>query len=276
MGSRVVPARVFTPPVLTAIYLHIHGGGWCLGSARFQDERLWRIASDAQVAVVSIEYRLAPEHPHPAGFEDCSAAASWLVESCVEEFGVDRILIGGESAGAHLTALTLIALRERSQIARICGANLVCGIYDLSMTPSQRHWGPDPLVLSTPILAATYGRYVPGLSDDERRDPTVSPLYADLEGLPPALFTVGDADPLLDDTIFMAGRWQSAGNRTTLDVYPEAAHGFVGKPLALAGIAHERVTAWMRSVVDEHGLADERANESRCLPSRADGAHVRV
>jgi acetyl esterase/lipase len=234
---------------VNGVYLHIHGGGWCLGSARYQDERLWTIACDVQVAVISIEYRLAPEYPHPSGFEDCRNVASWLAQSCVDEFGADRILIGGESAGAHLTALTLLALRDRGEIHRIRGANLTFGIYDLSMTPSQSRWGPHPLILSTPILDTLYARYVPGLTHDQRRDPTVSPLYADLAGLPPALFTVGEADPLLDDSVFMAGRWHSAGNETALDVYPEAAHGFIGKPLELAKLAHQRISDWMKSVL---------------------------
>jgi acetyl esterase/lipase len=250
---------VFTPATVTGAYLHIHGGGWCLGSARYQDERLWSVACDAGVAVVSIEYRLAPEHPHPAGFEDCRSAASWLVDACVSEFGVDRIVIGGESAGAHLAALTLIALRDRGESDRIFGANLVSGIYDLSMTPSQRRWGPHPIILSTPILASTYDRYVPGRTDDERRDPSVSPLYADLAGLPPTLFTVGEADPLLDDSIFMAARWHAAGNQTALDVYPEAAHGFIAKPLGLATLAHERMTGWMRSLLNAEFGADAHA-----------------
>src|SRR5262249_54047961 len=75
--GRRLCARFLVPPDVAGAYLHIHGGGWCLGSARFQDDRLWRLACEAAVAVVSVEYRLAPEHPHPAGLDDCHAAASW-------------------------------------------------------------------------------------------------------------------------------------------------------------------------------------------------------
>jgi acetyl esterase/lipase len=233
--------RVFVPPGdVRGVYLHLHGGGWVLGSSHAQDPLLWKLANEAHVAVVSVDYRLAPEHPFPAGPDDCEAAARWLVERGPSLFGTDKIVIGGDSAGGHLAALTLVRLRDRHGITEpFVGANLVYGVFDLTMTPSQARWGDRNLVLSTPIMAWFYDCFLPGMPVGERRSGEVSPLYADLSGLPPALFTVGALDPLLDDTLFMSARWDAAGNDAELLVYPDAVHGFNGFPLAISAVANE-------------------------------------
>lgn len=227
-----VPVRVFTPPLVRGVHLHIHGGGWTLGSASAQDPLLWRLAQVAEVAVISVEYRLAPEHPYPAGPDDCEDAARWLLAETRREFGTDRLTIGGESAGAHLAVVTLLRLGAEASAFR--GAQLTFGAYDLSMTPSQRQWGELNLLLSTPIVAWFYDQFLPGLSPEQRRDPGISPLYADLRGLPPARFVVGTQDPLLDDTLFMAARWEAAGNDATLAVIADAPHGFLPFPLEVS------------------------------------------
>ena len=94
-----LPVRVFVPDTVKGVYLHIHSGGWVLGRAHHQDIRLEEIAKECSAVVVSVDYRLAPEHPYPAGPDDCEAAAVWLVENAKSEFGADNIVIGGESAG---------------------------------------------------------------------------------------------------------------------------------------------------------------------------------
>ncbi|MCP2166238.1 Acetyl esterase/lipase [Goodfellowiella coeruleoviolacea] len=233
--DREVPVRVFTPPEVRGVFLHIHGGGFTFGSAGEQDPRLWRLAQRARVAVVSVEYRLAPEHPYPAAHDDCEQVARWLVANAEAEFGTDRLVIGGESAGANLSAATLLRLRDRHDAAgAFLAAQLVFGSYDLSMTPSQRLWGERNLLLSTPTLAWFRENYTPGWSAEDRRDPALSPLYANLTGLPPARFVVGTNDPVLDDSLFMAARWQAAGNAATLDVVAEAPHGFPLFPITVA------------------------------------------
>jgi acetyl esterase len=227
-----VPVRVFTPPVVRGVHLHMHGGGWTLGTAAGQDAILWRLAQGAEVAVVSVEYRLAPEHPFPAGPDDCEDAARWLIAAAPREFGTDRLTIGGESAGAHLAALTL--LRLGPLVGAFRGAQLTFGAFDLSMTPSTRLWGERNLVLSTPVMRWFIDQFLPGMSPEERRDPGISPLYADLTGMPHARFVVGTEDPLLDDTLFMAARWQAAGNGMSLEVVAEALHGFPQFPITVA------------------------------------------
>ena len=207
--------RVLGPERPRAYYLHVHGGGWALGGADRQDQTLLRFARAAGVAVVAVDYRLAPEHPHPAAVDDCVVALRWLAA-----IGVPRLIVGGESSGAHLAALALLALRGCGELGAIAGANLAYGVYDVSMTPSARLWGNRRVVINTPDLAFLAAQYAPPA---RHRDPDVSPLYAGLTGMPPALFSCGTLDPLLDDTLFMAARWRAAGNPTELALYPGAA-----------------------------------------------------
>jgi len=229
--------RTFVPDDVDAVFLHIHGGGWIIGEPEMTDLLNEIVADALHVAIVSVEYRLAPERPYPAGPDDCETAAVWLLEHAEAEFGSGRFLIGGESAGAHLSAVTLLRLRDRHDAAdQFLGANLVFGVYDLSQTPSQRGVGVPPGVdiLNVDGIRFFTELYTPGRSPEERRDPDISPLYADLGDLPPALFTVGAADHLVDDTLLLAARWGLAGNRSELLVYPESPHGCIGLPSVFA------------------------------------------
>jgi acetyl esterase/lipase len=241
-----IPLRIFTPDNARGVYFHIHGGGWTIGGAHHQDPLLWELATRCQVAVVSVEYRLAPEHPYPAGPDDCEAAALWLIEHARAEFGTEQLILGGESAGAHLCAVTLLRLRDRHGFSGFRGASLAYGMYDFTFTPSVRNWGPRNLVLSTPIIEWFCDQFVPPA---RRSNPDVSPLYADLAGMPPALFTIGTLDPLLDDTLFMYERWRAAGNPAELAVYPGGVHGFVLMPCPLAAPAVRRIQDFLASVL---------------------------
>jgi acetyl esterase len=221
----------------TGAFLHLHGGGWTLGENDMQDPRLDRLARDTGLTVLSVGYRLAPEHPYPAGPDDCETAALWLLGGGARsELGVaGPLAIGGDSAGAHLAAVTLLRLRDRHQITGAFGAAVFqYGGFDMSMTPSQRLWGERNLVLSTPIISWFADQFVPDRDPEERRDPDISPLYAELSRMPPAIFTVGTEDALLDDTVFMEARWRAAGNETELRIWPEAPHGFLSLPMAIA------------------------------------------
>jgi acetyl esterase len=242
-----VTVRVHVPDTVKGVYLHFHGGGFVLGKPVLNDPAMDRLAHDCDVAVVSVDYRLAPEHPYPAGPDDCEAAALWLVENTVKEFGTDRLLIGGESAGANLSVVTLVRMRDKHGFTGFSGANLVYGVFDLSMTPSSKNWGMRPLLINTPLMEYFNNHYT---KPDLLRHPDVSPLYADLKGLPPALFTVGTQDPLLDDSLFMHARWISAGNQGELAVYPGACHGFNGFPLKVAEAANQRIKDFVFGLVN--------------------------
>jgi acetyl esterase len=242
-----IPLRIIAPAQPRGIYLHLHGGDWVLGGADLQDPMLERIADNTGQAVVAVEYRLAPEYPDPAGPDDCEAAAVWLLRSAKEEFGTDALTIGGESAGGHLTAATILRMRDRHGYTGFQGANIVYGAFDLSMTPSQRLFGNTRLVLRTIDMQQFYNAVLPTVMD--RRVPDISPLYDDLTNLCPALFTVGTKDALLDDTLFMHARWVAAGNEAELAIYPGGAHGFTLFPNELSKSAIARMDAFLNRVL---------------------------
>ena len=229
-----IPVRVFLPQERYGAYLHIHGGGWVLGSHENQDWWLARIAKQAAVAIVSVDYRLAPEHPYPAGLDDCVAAARWLVDNasglCPEP---ERLAIGGESAGANLAVATMLRLRDEaaggavgSDAQPFVAAALTFGVFDAGLDlPSMREFGEREIILSLPIMQAFVDHYG-GAVDD----PYVSPLRADLSDMPAACFVVGDLDPLLSDTEMMFAAWRNAGGQAEMHVYADGFHGFTGIP----------------------------------------------
>ncbi|MBW2243914.1 MAG: alpha/beta hydrolase [Deltaproteobacteria bacterium] len=246
-----IPLRILRPAgEVRGVYLHFHGGGWTLGAEDQQDPMLDAFAQRAGVVAVSVGYRLAPEHPYPSGPDDCEAAALWVMEHA-RELGSEQLVIGGESAGAHLSAVTLLRLRDKHGATPFRAANLAYGAYDLGFTPGVRNWGKRNLVLSTPIIEWFTNHFVP--ERGQRRHPDVSPLYASLTGMPPALFTVGTLDPLLDDSLFMASRWEAAGSPAELAIYPGGIHAFNMLPLPLAEQANERCRQFVTAALEAEG-----------------------
>ncbi|MGA0532989.1 alpha/beta hydrolase [Hansschlegelia sp. KR7-227] len=236
--------RVIAPETPSAVYLHVHSGGWTLGSADQDDPRLERLATECGIACLSVHYRLAPEHPYPAGPDDCEAAALWVAREAAARFGAKTLLIGGESAGAHLAVVTLLRLRDRHGLSPFARANLSAGSYDLGLTPSARRFGTQHLVLNTRDIRMFAAHYLQ--NGEALDDPDVSPLYADLSGMPPALFTVGTRDALVDDTLFMAARWTAAGGAAELSLWPGSAHVFTSLPEPNAAPAFERIMAFLK------------------------------
>ena len=235
-GGRQVPIRIIAPqhtePI--AVHLNIHGGGFYMGSAARGDQRGRALADELGIAVVSVEYRLAPEHPWPAAPDDCETAALWLIEHSKQRFGTERLTIGGASAGATLAMTTLLRLRAQDLACRFTAMTLLYGLYDLSgLTPSGRRIAGEPFL----------DLYVGHVAD--RTDPDVSPIYGDLSGLPPALLVVGTEDMLLEESLAMAARLSAAGNDPDLRAYPESTHGFTSFPTAMARAANADVESWL-------------------------------
>jgi len=241
-GGRQVPVRVITPKQgqARAAYLDIHGGGFYLGSAARSDTRNAVLADALGMAVVSIDYRLAPEHPWPAAPDDCETAALWLLEYAEAVFGTPRLMIGGASSGANLAMATLLRLRDRGRVQPFAGAVLQFGAYDLSgRSPGGRMYAGEWFIKA-------YAGHV-----DDRTNPDVSPLYGDLRGLPPTLLIVGTLDILLEDNLAMAARLSAAGNEVDVRVFPESPHGFTSSPTAMATAALNGIQSWLAGRLDE-------------------------
>ncbi|WP_420619102.1 alpha/beta hydrolase [Candidatus Poriferisocius sp.] len=245
-----IPVRLFVPDEPKAMFLHIHGGGWIVGRPQMNDPGNEHLAKHHGLAVLSVDYRLAPEHPYPAGPDDCEAAAAWLLENGPERWGTDKMAIGGESAGGHLAAATLLRVRDRlGAVDRVLGANLVFGVYDLRGTPSTFGNGANPDMLEPSAIQFMIESFTPGMSDAERRDPDVSPLFADLSGLPPCLVSVGTFDHLLDDSLFFANRLAAAESPVELAVYPDSPHGFMALLSEMTKSHAKRLDAWIASLL---------------------------
>ena len=244
-GGRQVELRIVAPENPRGAYLAIHGGGLVMGSADQDDSMLERIADNTGLAAVSVEYRLAPQHPYPAAWDDCEAAALWLAKNVKSEFGGSALAIGGESAGATLAVPTLLRMRDKHGFTGFSAANLSYGNYDTTMTPSQSLIGQYGYLLRTADIQQCSDLYAPDVSI--RRDPDVSALYADVSKMPAALFSVGTFDPFLDDSLFLYARWVAAGNTAELAVYPGATHGFNMFPLAIAKAANARIDAFLKA-----------------------------
>lgn len=226
------------------VVLDIHGGGWVIGNAQMDDDLNLGMVNACDVAVVSVDYRLAVDTPIEGLMDDCLVAARWLLND--EEFAGLPVIVVGESAGGHLAAATLLALKQWPQLLdRVRGAVLYYGVYDLSGTPSVRTAGADTLLLDGPGMVEALRMLTPGLSDDERRQPPLSPLYGDFEGMPPALMFVGALDPLKDDTLLIAKRWP----RAEVHLLPESAHGFIHFPVAMAEGVLGYSRQWIRDRV---------------------------
>jgi acetyl esterase len=236
VAGRRVPVRILAPKsgTVRGVYLDVHGGGFYMGLAARGDAHNRRLADALGIAVVSVEYRLAPEHPWPVAPDDCETAALWLLEEAKTRFGTTRLAIGGVSAGATLAMTTLMRLRDRGVADRFVGAVLQFGTYDMSAeTPAGR-------LLDGEFFIQAYAGHVA-----DRTNPDISPVYGDLRGLPPVLFVVGGLDILLEDNLVMAARVSAAGGEVDVRVYPESPHGFTLHPTAMASSAFDGIESWL-------------------------------
>ncbi len=249
--GRSVPVRIHTPTdrPATGVLLEIHTGGFYLGSAAGSDVRNRRLVDALGIAVVSVDYRLAPENPWPAAPDDCETAALWLAENAEARFGTTRLAMSGFSAGSTLVTVTLIRLRDRG-IHAFGGAVVQCGTYDLSaQTPAGRF-------IADEYFLAAYAGNAP-----DRTDPDISPVFAELKNLPPILMVIGAEDVLLEDNLAMAARLLASGVEVDLRVYPASPHAFTGHATSMGRTALEAIDEWLR------GQIGETASTRRCPAS---------
>jgi acetyl esterase len=242
--------RIFKPEKPVGIVLDIHGGGWCIGNPESSDALNEQTAKKCNVVVMSIDYKLAPENPIPNQIADCAEVLRWVLQNAKKEFGTEKIVLQGNSAGAHLALASALKIKENGVLdPRIVGFNLIYGSYDLSQTPSTRQVSDDALILNKHNLDQFYKNSVYRLNASDLQNPELSPLYANLSGLRPALFSVGTADALIDDNTFMTARWQTAGNKAILDIYPECTHLFDTFPTKIAQLARGRMNSWISELL---------------------------
>ena len=246
-GGHSVPVRVLrgAGPV-TGVLLDFHGGAWVIGNAAMDDDQNAAFIAACGVAVVSVDYRLVPGAPLAGLMADCLAAARWLLDGGLPELAGLPVFVVGESAGGHLAAATLLQLKAwPALLARIRGAILYYGVYDLAGTPSVHAAGAETLVLDGRDMPAALRQLTPGLNDAARRTAPLSPLFGDLAGMPPALLFAGMLDPLRDDSMALAARWRDVA-ACDMHLLPACPHGFIRFPTLLAQRAVARSHAWLR------------------------------
>jgi acetyl esterase len=216
-----LPLRIYRPVlgVDLPVLVYFFGGGWTLGNLETCDAVCRRIANEAGCAVVSVEYRLAPEHKFPAAVQDCYAATFWASS----QMNAPCVAVGGDSAGGNLAAA--VALLARDEGLPLAAQLLVYPCTDyLSDTPSLRG-GTDPVMFNKTSVAWYWSQYLDVAADG--LNPLASPLRAvSLHGLPPALVITAEYDPLRDQGEQYAARLAEAGVPVKLSRYDGMVHGF--------------------------------------------------
>jgi acetyl esterase len=250
-----IPARVYTPVKLrnanglAPCLVFFHGGGWVIGNLDSHDVACRKLADEGQLIVISIDYRLAPEHKFPAAVNDVVAATKWIAGNA-KQLGIDasRLVIGGDSAGGNLAAVVAISARDGSGPA-IAGQVLIYPAVDFAMKHPS-HSEPETSILLTHSAIKWFtGLYLNGPADGD--DWRASPARAaTLAGLPPAYVLTAGADPLRDEGDEYAKRLKEAGVAVTYRHFPGQFHGFftMGRLLPQANVAASEIGAWLRAL----------------------------
>ncbi|HEY2662250.1 MAG TPA: alpha/beta hydrolase [Caulobacteraceae bacterium] len=242
-----VPAERLTPKGAdaTAAILYLHGGGYVIGSSRSHRHLAARLAEAAGVVALNVDYRLAPEHPHPAAVEDALAAYRWLLDQGVSP---GRIVIAGDSAGGGLAIAAALALKAQG-LPQPAGLYPISPWTDLAQSGAayQLKLASDPMI-TVEGLNEMSAHYRAGASATE---PLISPLYGDLAGLPPMLIHVGSEEALLTDATGLAERAGLAGVDVRLEIWPEMIHvwPFFHQHLAAARRAIDQAGSWIADKV---------------------------
>lgn len=246
-----VTARLYDPGRTDkhGLTVYFHGGGFVIGSIDTHDTLCRKLCQTSGHRVLSVDYRLAPEHPFPAAFDDCLAVTRWACKNATE-LGIDpaRIAVAGDSAGGQLAATVSLALRDDAQI-RLAYQLLIYPVTDALMNQPSIERNGSGYVLTRLNLETYYRYYLP--DQNQRHDWRASPLLAEnLAGLPPAMILTAGFDPLHDEGLAYADRLAQSGVRTEYLCFERQIHGFLpmGRMIDEANLA-----------VDICGLALARA-----------------
>ncbi len=239
-----VPALAFEPadadPSRTLLYFH--GGGYSIGSPLSHRHLVAKLAIDAGVNALSVDYRMAPEDPFPAAVDDAVVAYQYLLDQGTDP---QKIVLSGDSAGGGLTIATLLALRDLDLPLPAAAAPISPWV-DMTCSGEsyQTRGDKDPMIQHEGIRAMA-SLYLDGQDD---KTPLASPLHADLAGLPPLLIHVGDSEVLLSDSQVLAERARAAGVDVRINIYDDMIHvwHFFWPMLSEARDAVDEITAFMR------------------------------
>jgi epsilon-lactone hydrolase len=246
-----VPSEWVTAPGARPdrVIVYLHGGGYVIGSINTHRDHAGRLSRAARARVLNVDYRLAPEHPHPAAVDDATAAYRWALAQGLDARG---LAVAGDSAGGGLTVATLVALRDAGVPLPAAGVCLspwidLEGLGESMVSKADL----DPMVQADGLrkMAALY------LGSHHPRTPLAAPLYADLRGLPPLLVQVGTAETLLDDSIRLAERARAADVHVSLEQWDDMIHVFqcFAAILPEAQQAIERIGEFLRARWDTAG-----------------------
>ncbi|MCM3724700.1 alpha/beta hydrolase [Neobacillus cucumis] len=229
-----IPVRIYTPegdgPFPALVYYH--GGGWVIGNLDTVEVPCRMLANRANCVVVSVDYRLAPEHKFPAAADDSYAAAKWVVENSASiQVDPNRIAVGGDSAGGNLAAVVAQMARDKKEI-RLAYQMLIYPVTNHSYATESYTENADGYLLTKDSMVWFWNHYL--RSEEDGKNPYASPLQAnDLSGLPPALVLTGEFDPLRDEGEAYAERLREAGVQVEATRYDGMIHGYFWMPGAL-------------------------------------------
>ena len=254
-GVGEIPVRIYYPVEPDAsgvpLIVYLHGGGFVLCDLDSHDACCRRLANGIGGIVVSVDYRLAPEHRFPAAVDDAWAATEWVAEHGAELGGdTSRLVIAGDSAGGNLAAVVCMIARDRGGPS-IAFQVLIYPVLDQRRKASASHQRAAPGVLTMAHMRWFTEQYLG--PDGDRLNVLASPMLANLDGLPPAHVVTGDRDPLCDENEEFAARLQAAGVPTTVQCYPGMFHGFFNLPddIPLAEQANADVCAVVREALND-------------------------
>ena len=248
-----IPARIYTPKKLRKAdglapgLVFFHGGGWVIGNLETHDVVCRKLAHEGEMIVMSVDYRLAPEHRFPAAVEDAVTATKWVAANA-KGLGIDasRLVVGGDSAGGNLAAV--VSLHARENGPKLAGQLLVYPATDFSRKHPS-HSEPETSILLTHTVVTWFMNNY--LGDADINDWRASPARArTLAGLPPAYVLTAGADPLRDEGDEYAARLKEAGVAVTYRHFPGQFHGFftMGKLLNQANIAVGEIATWLKGL----------------------------
>ncbi|MEP7738470.1 alpha/beta hydrolase [Nocardioides sp. 31GB23] len=227
-GAAARPGRVYRPSsdlesLPTVVFFH--GGGFVIGDLDTHDLTCRLIASRCEAVVVSVDYRLAPEHPFPAGLEDVLAATHWVSDNLADLGGSEAMGVAGDSAGGNLAAVTAQVLRDEGR--PLAAQLLIYPVTDSAGSYPSHSENAEGYFLDTATMAWFGAQYAGDAPDLDPADPRLSPLHGRLDGLAPAVVVTAELDPLRDDGNAYARALEEAGVPVQHRVFPGMVHGFV-------------------------------------------------